>query len=394
MKRLHGWTGGQFSLVRMIFAFYLGLHFVTLIPWGTEIFSNQGVLPRASMSPLMIFPNIFALADGPFFVTAVLLSGVMFSTMLFLGVKRRIAALFLWYIWACLLGRNPLILNPGIPFVGWMLLFCVALPSGENLSFDAKNRKIQTPWFIPSPFIVVAWIVMAVGYSYSGIMKLDSPSWIDGSALLYVLESPLARPTLLRTWLTQLPLFLTLLTWSTLALEIAVAPLALWPRARPYLWFALVSLHFGILLTIDFSDLTIAMLMIHLLTFDPKWLKSMLPIASQPRIAFDGNCGLCHGFVRFVIAEDKEKHFDFEPCGSHLSQVEIRFSKSNITLKGPQAVSYVLGQLGGLWVVLAWLINGTPTFISHWIYQKIASLRNAFPTFNKDQCPINVPNQK
>ena len=390
MKRLHGWTGGQFSLVRITLGFYLMFHFISLIPWGTEVFSNEGVLPRASMSPLMMaFPNIFALADGPVVVAGVLISGVIFSVMLMLGFKRRFAALMLWYIWACLLGRNPFILNPGIPFVGWMLLFCVALPSGENLSFDAKRRDDFTPWFIPKSFIWVAWIVMVVGYSYSGLMKLNSPSWIDGSAILHVLESPLARPTFLRTWLTQLPFVLSLLTWATLGLEIAAAPLALIPRARRYLWFALIGLHVGILLTVDFSDLTVGMLMIHMLTFDPKWLKRRLPLASKPRIAFDGHCGLCHGFIRFVLAEDQENHFEFEPCGPQLTQVEIRFADPDMTIKGPQAVSYVLGQLGGLWVLVAWLINGTPNWISHRIYRKIAQHRKSISSLDiEGQCPI------
>lgn len=390
MKRLYGWTGGQFSIVRMILGFYLMWHFISLIPWGTEVFSNLGVLPVASMSPLMrAFPNIFALVDSPIMVSAVLLSGAVFSVLLIFGFKRRFAALVLWYIWACLLGRNPFILNPGIPFVGWMLLFCVALPSGETLSLDTKNRKADSRWFIPTPFIVVAWIVMVVGYSYSGIMKLDSPSWMDGSAIFHVLESPLARPTILRTWLTELPLLLSFLTWSTLALEIVAAPLALSSRARPYLWVALVGLHVGIMLTVDFLDLTVGMLMIHMLTFDPKWLKRMKPVASQPRIAFDGHCGMCHGFVRFVIAEDLEKHFDFEPCGPQLKAVEIRFADTEITLRGPRAVSYVLGQLGGLWIILAWLINRTPRWISDRVYQKIAKHRKKNSLADiEGQCPI------
>jgi hypothetical protein len=39
-----------------------------------------------------------------------------------------------------------------------------------------------------------AWILMAVGYSYSGLTKLTSPSWLDGTAITYVLENPWPAP--------------------------------------------------------------------------------------------------------------------------------------------------------------------------------------------------------
>ena len=49
----NGWTGGQYSLFRVIFGAYLLVHFAQLIPWGTETFSNAGVLADGSASPLL-----------------------------------------------------------------------------------------------------------------------------------------------------------------------------------------------------------------------------------------------------------------------------------------------------------------------------------------------------
>src|SRR5207245_3602172 len=54
----NGWTGGQYSLFRAVFGLYLFVHFVELVPWGAELFSNRGVLPHAAASPLIhLFPN-------------------------------------------------------------------------------------------------------------------------------------------------------------------------------------------------------------------------------------------------------------------------------------------------------------------------------------------------
>ncbi len=66
----NGWTGGQYSLFRLIFGTYLLVHFAHLLPWGAEVYSNQGVLADGALSPLLtIFPNILALWDGPLMVT-------------------------------------------------------------------------------------------------------------------------------------------------------------------------------------------------------------------------------------------------------------------------------------------------------------------------------------
>ena len=67
--------------------------------------------------------------------------------------------------------------------VGWLLLAHAAMPADRPM---------------PPAMHAAAWIVMAVGYSYSGCTKLGSQSWLDGTALRHVLENPLARPGALR----------------------------------------------------------------------------------------------------------------------------------------------------------------------------------------------------
>jgi len=269
------WTGESFSVVRALFGIYLAWHFACLIPFGEEVLSSAGVFPDASLSPLTrVFPNILAVWDSPLGVTCVLSAAVVLSLMVALGARRRLAALVLWYVWACVLGRNPLIINPGIPYVGWMLLMMALMPSGERGSLDARRlgAEASTSWRFAPIMFGVAWAVLAIGYTYSGVMTLGSPSWVDGTALWHVLESPIARDVPWRAWLVSCPGALKVLTWGTLALEIAAAPLALTHRTRAWSWFAFMGLHAGILLTVSFTDLTLGMVMIHLVTFDPRWV--------------------------------------------------------------------------------------------------------------------------
>lgn len=256
----------QYALVRSALGIYLLVHFAQLVPWGPELFSSQGVLPVASLSPLARLPNVLAVWDSPVFVTTLLVVAAATSLAFALGIHDRIAAVLLWYVWACLLGRNPLIANPAIPYVGWMLLAHACLPREAD---DAG---------LPREIHVAAWVLLAIGYTYSGCTKLCSPSWLDGTAVARILDTPLARPGALREALLLLPSpLLKLATWGTLGVELAFAPLALMPRLRPYLWTAALALHLALIMLIDFADLSLGMVVFHLFTFDALWLRGERP---------------------------------------------------------------------------------------------------------------------
>src|SRR5262249_41766436 len=139
-------------------------------------------------------------------------------------------------------------------------------------------------WRMPEGIFLAAWILMALGYTYSGYAKLTSPSWIDGSAVARVLENPLARPGWVRDWVLRWPAgLLHLATWAALLAELSFAPLALVPRLRPWLWLSLLAMHLGLIVLIDFADLSLGMVMLHLFTFDPAWVTSRWKTWAWPR---------------------------------------------------------------------------------------------------------------
>ncbi len=250
----------RWSHVRMALGAYLVIHFGMLIPWAREVFSREGVRPAAASPLLRLFPNALALCDAPWAVTALLVLGVASAAALALGRHDRAAALVCWYVWACLFGRNPLIANPSLAYVGLLLWVHALRPASGELSPSLR-------WTL--------WALMALGYSYSGWAKLTSSSWLDGTAILRVLESPLARPSTLRTLALELPRgLLQAVSYGVLGLELAFASLACIRPLRPWLWGALLALHLSLLLFLDFADLSLGMVLLHAATFNPAWLKA------------------------------------------------------------------------------------------------------------------------
>jgi predicted DCC family thiol-disulfide oxidoreductase YuxK len=400
----NGWSGGQYSAFRAVFAIYLGIHFAQLIPWAPELASSAGALPRAEASPLIhAFPNVLALWDAPGFAVALVVSGAAASALLLVGWGDRAAALWMWYVLAALHGRNPLMANPSLPFVGWMLLAHALLPPAPYGSVRAAGRVDPgAGWRMPPAIFAAAWVVLALSYSYSGYTKFGSPSWLDGSALRDVLHNPLARPTWLREQLVSGPAWIPRLgTWEALALELGFAPLALIRPLRPWLWTAALLLNLGLLVLLDFADLTLGMLLIHAFTFDPAWIRAARAGAEAETVFYDGQCGLCHRYVRFLLAEDARSAFRFAPLQGEtfaaalparqragLPDSIVVFTGTGECLVRSRALVHALARLGGLWRVLGWALAALPPRAADAAYDWIALRRKRwFPT-PAELCPL------
>lgn len=401
------WTGGQYSVFRALFGIYLAIHFAALVPYGAELFSNQGALGDASASPLIhAFPNVLALVDSPAFVAAFLVSACVASLAFAIGWRDRWMAIFAWYVLACLFGRDPLISNPALPYVGFALIAHAFLPTKPFGAIDARGRiDPNGGWVFPRGIYFAAWVALAVGYGYSGATKLASPSWVDGTAIERVLGNPLARPTFLREWLVTLPSsVLKLSTWSALALELSFPLFALFRRTRPWIWLALLSMHLGLIAIVDFADLSFGMVMIHLLTFDPGWIAGRAAHSIE-RVYYDGHCGLCHRAVRFLLAEDVDgSRFRFAPlqgdtCAARIASdrrarlpdsVVIETADGRLLVKSA-AVLHILARLGGVWRVLGIAGAFFPCAVRDKAYDAVARIRRKLFPPPPDACPLSPP---
>ncbi|MEM6820471.1 MAG: HTTM domain-containing protein [Verrucomicrobiota bacterium] len=274
--RTSNFSAQQFGIFRIVFGLYLIWHFACLIPYGVELFSDSGLLGDEQINPFRnVWPNPLFMEGSSRLVTLWLGAAVVAAVLFTIGRRRRSSALFMWFTLSCLFTANPLIANPSLAYVGLLLLLCILVPLGDayvlrgHHSLSGSNQK---EWQMPGMVCITAWALMAAGYSFSGILKCQSPSWIDGTAIRHLIENPLARPGWVRDLMLALPdPFLHYLTWGVLALEVMFVPLVLFKKTRVWAWAAMVVMHLGIMMTVDFADLSLGMLMIHLFTFQSSW---------------------------------------------------------------------------------------------------------------------------
>lgn len=398
----NGWTSGQYSVFRIFLGIYLFVHFIHLIPYSTELFSNQGVLPSGRLSPLSFFPMLYSGYDAPWFVQGSLILAALAAFALTIGWQDRLAALWIGYVLASLFCRNPLIANPSLPYVGFMMLAHLFVPRTHYGSITRKtSAEFIKNWELHSAVFLSAWIVLAASYSYSGYTKLLSPSWVAGDTIEYVLQNPLARPWALQKLMLWLPpIFLTLLTWFVLYVELFFLPLAAWKPLRKWLWLTMLVIQFGFLFLLNFADLTIGMLLFHLFTFNPKWIAAR-PFIRNEVLYYDGHCALCHGFIRFLLAEENTGALRYAPLqGEHFTlsipaAIQLKLPDSLVLQVEPgqwlvksDAVIYVLRHIGGLWFLLSYLLAVFPRWVRDGGYDLVGKLRYRLFGQSSTLCPV------
>ena len=140
MDKHSAWTGGQYSLYRALVGLYLVIHFGMLLPYAGELFAVGGAVTAADQSPYFgLLPNPLAWSDSPIAVAGLLLSALAASLLLLIGWGDRMAALWCALVLAGLFARNPLIANPSLPLLGWMLIAHVCTPPRPFGSWAARR---------------------------------------------------------------------------------------------------------------------------------------------------------------------------------------------------------------------------------------------------------------
>lgn len=122
-------------------------------------------------------------------------------------------------------------------------------------------------------------------------------------------------------------------------------------------------------------------------------------------VFYDGHCGLCHRFVRFLLARDRAGNkFDFAPlqgefCAATIPAAErsrlpdsivVRSNDRRLLVKSA-AVLYALARIGGLWRLFASVIGFLPQTLLDPCYDMVASARRRLFTEPPEMCPLLPP---
>ena len=355
------WTGGQLSLVRIL----IGLMGFCFLGHNWDSFSSSS----------------FSLASAILYLIC--------STLFTLGwqtKKSAFATCLAWIlIWFSMDQIHLITLAIGI----CSYLYISSLDDAPLGSLDNYKRELTNYlWSISENSyrdfwntLISVWLLTSIMY-FLQIFVLNIPSF---KGMIYFggfAKSFGAAPVII-------------------LLEIAVALYALIFGPKKTTWIVLfTSLIFGYFLTNNI--LYIFNLSCALLLLSPSWLNSKEN--SKPEVIFyDGECGLCHRWVKLVLSEDPfGERFQFATIQSKAfkripSELEKEIDSIVVVredaspLVRSSAVVYILKQLGGLWWLISWALFIIPKFIRDLAYDFVAAIRHSIFKKPLEACPIMPP---
>lgn len=356
-------TKYQFRVYRCLAG--LGLAFF----WGQAAWSFEFSAPFwADFFPavewkslISFFPNILSL--GPLEVPLAIVA-MLSSLLVAFGVARKFFASLVLYALACVHHSELMALSPLSLIMSVICIQLMLTPEHES----AKGWRLKRWHSLAASVLLLFHLVLVVN-------PFVLPTRLLSDVSLAVSHLPL--------WLHAI--------FSLSFLMLAHKP---WRWA---FWFVqLVMVASFIFIGMDLSSF---LLLLSLLTLaiDPQWL---LPNEAPELIVFyDGNCGLCHGLVRFLLDIDKAGATKFAPLQESFAHKKLEaypellndfetvvvLNNGVLTTKS-QAVFEIFRYLGGPWALLSFL-RLLPSSLTNYFYAFIAQRR--YKIFGRyETCPL------
>jgi hypothetical protein len=239
----------SFALFRIAFALVVLGWTLSLAPELFSFYSTDGILPAQPRYEGSAAWGLFDLATSDAAVTLfyfLLLIGAIF---LLVGFLTRVAAVLVWVGLGSFGLRNPWIMNSGDLLLQALGFYVVLMPAGVALSVDRWLKPREPFWEFPArPIWPLRLVQIQVSILYIAAVwaKVRGATWNDGTAISYAFRIEDVARLPVPGFVTDSLVISNLLTYGTLAAELAIGILV-WNRVlRPWVLLVGVGLHLGI----------------------------------------------------------------------------------------------------------------------------------------------------
>jgi Vitamin K-dependent gamma-carboxylase len=264
------------GVVRMAFGALAILWGLWLLPMRDGLLDANGVTPTQPSTAYAW--GLFAVwnTNGAMLIGIVVL--VLAAFALLVGWHSRLAAILVFILIMSFERRIPLAFNSGDALVRIEALFIAISPCGAALSLD-QRRTTGSFWSAqtrPNWPIRLLQVQLSIIYIAAAQVKLSGEPWLHGTAVSYVLRLEDMQRVIAPEWFATNALAMNMLTWGTIAVELAVGILVWFPRFRPWVLAAGVLMHLLIDAYVQVGIFSYAMFVMYFAWLSPETAK-LLP---------------------------------------------------------------------------------------------------------------------
>ncbi|MGI8801748.1 MAG: HTTM domain-containing protein, partial [Solirubrobacteraceae bacterium] len=260
------------ALVRIAFGLLAFAWTVALTPDLSAFFTADGLLP-AQIHGGGVW-GVLGVVPSGWAVVGVYAALLVASLAVAAGWHTRLAAAVVFVGLMSLERRNPWVFNGGDGLLRIVAFYLMLAPAGASLSLDRRRRHADRFWEFPAraPWALrLMQIQLSVVYLGGVWDKVQGSAWNNGTAVSYALRVSDLTGLPVPAFLSHSPVVVNLLTYGTLATELALGILIWNRRLRPWLIGLGVAFHLSIGWSIRVGFFGLTIFALYLSFADPDW---------------------------------------------------------------------------------------------------------------------------
>ena len=268
------------ALFRILYGICVSVTLILLYPDWLEWFGPHAWFSLQTMQSIEpgVRLNLFTLLPASdHWITGFFWFSLAFAVLLTVGLWTRISSIVVFLCVVSIQQRALFITHGGDKFLRAAGFFLIFAPAGAALSLDRLIRvrrkregpeiEARAPWAQRMIQFELAFL-----YFTSFLWKLRGHTWLDGTALFYVLHLHEIRRFPLPSWL-QNAVVSKLVCWFTLALEFSLGTLIWFRRYRYYLLLSGLLFHLCLEYSLNTPMFQWDILTAYVLFIDPEDLR-------------------------------------------------------------------------------------------------------------------------
>ncbi len=259
------------AVLRIVYGLLLLAWTTTLSLDAATFFSRSGILPERPPVPWTW--TVLDLAPSDTAVAIVLALLVWAALCLVVGYHTRLAAVVAFVAVVSLHRRNPFVFQAGDNLLRSFAFYFMFAPAGVALSVDRWRQMRARFWEFPRRAVWALRLIqvqLSILYLFSVWEKLRGQTWHDGTASSWAMRVDELVRLRLPPSITESLLVSNVVTYGTLAIELALAVLIWNRRARPWVLAAGVVLHLSIEITMRVGFFSLVALLYYVAFIPPE----------------------------------------------------------------------------------------------------------------------------
>jgi Vitamin K-dependent gamma-carboxylase len=372
------------SAFRILFAGYLLVHFVNMLPYYDDFYGAAGTMPLAALATDNRISGVVSLLPLVRFLDAM---GI--GTIVPIAFPLSLVALAAGYRtrWACgvaltfaayLYWRNPLAATGAEVLARLLLLWCLFLPINRYWSVDAALDRLPRRRDWPAlPFFAIRLQIASL-YFFSALFKLEGEPWQKGYALIWALQDTVFAATPAGLFFVEhAPGVITVVNYLVIAFQLSFAYLIYSPwrngltRAIAIAGSALMHLSFIVFLSIGGFPY-LCLIMLTLLVPDA-WIDRLLRRRRDRlrglAIYYEPGCAFCEKVAlllrEFLLAPDVK----VEPASADPAALQLLTQYRSWVVIDPTGKAYLK------WRAMAYVLAQCPLTAPLGWFTDLAGLR-------------------